>query len=298
MDNPDMPTDERDILSGKEAAAVLDLSESAFYRLLASGEIPGAKIGGQWRVRRSDIDHAFDLARARAVTQTRENTAEATWAAGLEELRNRQAERREHFSATEHHDFVLTRCVWCPEWVPAWSTHPFTTLCSEECVAELRRAYKVLGWPMDFELMISPIFTWYEADSFFSLSEYRDIEHSGLFLEMRPIEEFVYERTGPDRWIIATRWRARHERGPLREQLILEHPLLRAYWRARLDGPLPEATPPTPKKKPGDEELFGDGDLEDRFVRDPATGAVEYVEHPDISKRPVGSKGGEAKEDA
>lgn len=295
-----MTDDSGHILTAEEAAKLLGLSESATYRLLQQGDIPAGKIGGQWRVRRSDIDLAFDLARARAMAAMREKTARETWAYALEQLRERQADREQSFGkdTVEHHDFELTRCVWCPEFVPAWSTHLYTTLCSEECVAEIRRAYRVLGWPMEFELMISPIYTWYEQDNYWSIWDYRDVEHRGLFLEMSPPDEFFYEGTGPDRSLIVTRWKARHERGPLREQLVLEHPLLRAFLRERERGPVPEPTPHVPKMKPGNDELGEDADCEDRFVRNPATGEVQRIEIPPSRGTVVSKKkekgGGEA----
>lgn len=40
----------------KELAAYLKLKEKTAYALVAKGEIPGFKVGGSWRFRRSDIE--------------------------------------------------------------------------------------------------------------------------------------------------------------------------------------------------------------------------------------------------
>ncbi len=46
-------------LSLKEVADLLRLSERTLYRHVKSGKLPAAKIGGQWRVRKSDVDRLF-----------------------------------------------------------------------------------------------------------------------------------------------------------------------------------------------------------------------------------------------
>lgn len=45
-----------DILTVKELAEYLKLNEKTAYRLAAKGQIPGFKIGGSWRFRKSEID--------------------------------------------------------------------------------------------------------------------------------------------------------------------------------------------------------------------------------------------------
>lgn len=45
-----------DILTIREVAEYLKLNEKTTYRLVAEGKIPGFKIGGSWRFRRSEID--------------------------------------------------------------------------------------------------------------------------------------------------------------------------------------------------------------------------------------------------
>lgn len=44
-----------DILTIKEVAAYLKLTEKTAYRLAANGEIPGFKVGGSWRFSREEI---------------------------------------------------------------------------------------------------------------------------------------------------------------------------------------------------------------------------------------------------
>ncbi len=45
-----------DIMTIKEVAAYLKLTEKTAYRLTAEGKIPGFKVGGSWRFKRSDIE--------------------------------------------------------------------------------------------------------------------------------------------------------------------------------------------------------------------------------------------------
>jgi excisionase family DNA binding protein len=40
----------------KEVAAYLKLKEKTAYALVAKGKIPGFKVGGSWRFRKSEID--------------------------------------------------------------------------------------------------------------------------------------------------------------------------------------------------------------------------------------------------
>ena len=47
-------TDE--ILTLKEVAVYLKLAVKTAYRLAADGKLPGFKVGGSWRFRRSDIE--------------------------------------------------------------------------------------------------------------------------------------------------------------------------------------------------------------------------------------------------
>jgi len=45
-----------DIMTIREVAAYLKLTEKTAYRLAAEGKIPGFKVGGSWRFKRSDIE--------------------------------------------------------------------------------------------------------------------------------------------------------------------------------------------------------------------------------------------------
>lgn len=45
-----------DIMTIKEVAEYLILTEKTAYRLAAEGKIPGFKVGGSWRFRKSDIE--------------------------------------------------------------------------------------------------------------------------------------------------------------------------------------------------------------------------------------------------
>ena len=45
-----------DIFTIKEVAGYLKLAEKTTYRLASEGKIPGFKVGGSWRFRKSEID--------------------------------------------------------------------------------------------------------------------------------------------------------------------------------------------------------------------------------------------------
>jgi len=40
----------------RELAAYLKMAEKTLYRLAAEGAVPGFKVGGSWRFRKSEID--------------------------------------------------------------------------------------------------------------------------------------------------------------------------------------------------------------------------------------------------
>ena len=50
-----------DLLSPKQLAEYLQLSQRTVYRLLERGDLPGVKVGGQWRFRRADVDQWLDV---------------------------------------------------------------------------------------------------------------------------------------------------------------------------------------------------------------------------------------------
>jgi excisionase family DNA binding protein len=45
-----------DIMTIKEVAVYLKLTEKTAYRLTAQGKIPGFKVGGSWRFKMTDIE--------------------------------------------------------------------------------------------------------------------------------------------------------------------------------------------------------------------------------------------------
>jgi PTS system nitrogen regulatory IIA component len=50
-----------DLLSLKQLAEYLQLSQRTVYRLLERGDLPAVKVGGQWRFRRSTVDEWLDV---------------------------------------------------------------------------------------------------------------------------------------------------------------------------------------------------------------------------------------------
>ena len=70
-----------DVLTLKQLAEHLQLSERTIYRLLGRGQLPGFKLGGHWRFRRSVVDYWLDLRMGRlSPVDLRE--MEAEWPAG------------------------------------------------------------------------------------------------------------------------------------------------------------------------------------------------------------------------
>jgi PTS system nitrogen regulatory IIA component len=51
----------QEVLTLKQLAEHLQLSERTIYRLLERGELPGFKVGGHWRFRRAVVDYWLDL---------------------------------------------------------------------------------------------------------------------------------------------------------------------------------------------------------------------------------------------
>jgi len=50
-----------DILTIREVADYLRITEKTAYRLVASEKLPGFKIGGSWRFRKGEIDAWIEL---------------------------------------------------------------------------------------------------------------------------------------------------------------------------------------------------------------------------------------------
>jgi PTS system nitrogen regulatory IIA component len=49
-----------DLFTPKQLAEYLQLSARTVYRLLERNELPGVRVGGQWRFRKSQVDHWLD----------------------------------------------------------------------------------------------------------------------------------------------------------------------------------------------------------------------------------------------
>lgn len=57
-----------DVFTLKQLAEHLQLSERTIYRLLGRGQLPGFKVGGHWRFRRSVVDYWMDMRMGRMST--------------------------------------------------------------------------------------------------------------------------------------------------------------------------------------------------------------------------------------
>ncbi len=60
-----------DILDIRNAAKFLQIKERTLYRLVGEGEIPGIKVGGQWRFSKKCLEELF------LQTSANKNTAKA-----------------------------------------------------------------------------------------------------------------------------------------------------------------------------------------------------------------------------
>jgi len=49
-----------ELLTIKDVAVLLKLAEKTVYSMAQQGEIPAFKVRGQWRIRRSELDHWMD----------------------------------------------------------------------------------------------------------------------------------------------------------------------------------------------------------------------------------------------
>ncbi len=61
-----------DIMTIKEVADYIKITEKTANRLVVAGDLPGFKVGGSWRFRRSEIDHWIDR-------QSAKSTGERIW---------------------------------------------------------------------------------------------------------------------------------------------------------------------------------------------------------------------------
>jgi excisionase family DNA binding protein len=53
-----------ELLTLREVALVLRLGMRTAYKLVAEGHVPAVKVGGQWRIRRADLDRLLGGDRA------------------------------------------------------------------------------------------------------------------------------------------------------------------------------------------------------------------------------------------
>lgn len=56
---------ESDIMTIKEVAEYLKVKNNTTYKLAAEGKIPGFKVGGSWRFKRSEIEKWIDTEQKR-----------------------------------------------------------------------------------------------------------------------------------------------------------------------------------------------------------------------------------------
>lgn len=54
-----------DIMTIREVAEYLKLTEKTTYRLASEGELPGFKVGGSWRFKRKDLEKWIVAQKAR-----------------------------------------------------------------------------------------------------------------------------------------------------------------------------------------------------------------------------------------
>jgi excisionase family DNA binding protein len=53
-------TEQPELLTVPELAAYLRVSLRTAYKLAATGAVPGAKVGGQWRIPRAELDRRLE----------------------------------------------------------------------------------------------------------------------------------------------------------------------------------------------------------------------------------------------
>ena len=59
-----MSNDTHEIMDVKDAANYLRIKERTLYSLVKNRKVPGIKIGGQWRFKRSQLDGMLEEARS------------------------------------------------------------------------------------------------------------------------------------------------------------------------------------------------------------------------------------------
>lgn len=71
-------TSEGEILTIKQVAVYLKVTERTIYRLAAAKQIPAFKVGGSWRFSRTDIDSWIKQQSMEGLETSREKNANAT----------------------------------------------------------------------------------------------------------------------------------------------------------------------------------------------------------------------------
>lgn len=81
------PSSKREILNVRGVAALLDVSADTVYELLLSGELPGRKVGRQWRTTRNAVMRWLEETMpARTARQSAQTNDEASEAAALKAI--------------------------------------------------------------------------------------------------------------------------------------------------------------------------------------------------------------------
>lgn len=62
-----------DIMTMKEVADYLKINDKTAYKLTAEGKIPGFKVGGAWRFKKSEIDSWIAEQGNKAIRQNEKN---------------------------------------------------------------------------------------------------------------------------------------------------------------------------------------------------------------------------------
>jgi len=58
-----------DILDIRSAAKFLQIKERTLYRLVGEGEIPGIKVGGQWRFSKKNLEGMFSTTASQTIKE-------------------------------------------------------------------------------------------------------------------------------------------------------------------------------------------------------------------------------------
>ena len=99
VDNGELIMPQRQILTPEEVAGYLRVHPQTIYRRLRARSLPGAKIGGQWRIRKADLDE-YLKGRQRPFAFGEEPLSAADFKeirAGLAEIRRGNVVRRKEY---------------------------------------------------------------------------------------------------------------------------------------------------------------------------------------------------------